>query len=229
MSIVHNFASQGAPEGECPPHTVCMGFFDSGSVGTRVGAGLAVVAAASMFAGGLWWDQARVDDALSNARASQNDVTEPRTASSDVSNRKAPAKAPNEPTPEVDQTEPELPAPDTEVATETIAPPPVEAATAIPTAPARPATPRVVAPSLQQPVQQAPIQQAPIQQSPVQQAPVEAPAQPPAEANDQGTGTPTDGGQTQDGETTHQGVIEPARPLWDGGVILDRVFDQLAR
>lgn len=218
-----------------------MGFVDSGSVLARVGLGAAAVGTVGLIAGGLWWDQARVDEAVAKATAAMEEQTvEPRQTAAEVDRDKATTTSPKPkpaPKPESEAAADESPAPEPDSAADPVPAAQVVTQQAVPSAPAvqvapvSPAAPRVAAPV------QAPVVQEPVVEEPV----VQAPPQSPAGAGEQDAGTPAEGGEQQtdtggeqqSGNGTDTGIdadtVSPNSPVRGGGTILDQLFNQLAR
>lgn len=225
-----------------------MGFFDSGSIWPRVGMGSAAVAAVGLLAGGLWWDQARVNDVLEQATTATEEASvEPRATSDDdetpTTTEPTPEPSEDEATEEVE----EEPAPEPEVPDE----PPVQQAppvTSVPSAPAQPVAP------VQQPVQQAPANPAPVQPAPANPNPNPNPAPVQEAPTEQDGGTTTEGDQSQtetpdeqppgaggqDGQspdaygpenevTGGDGALNQAPPVMDGGEIIGQLIRGFVR
>lgn len=207
-----------------------MGFVDSGSVLARVGLGVAAVGTVGLIAGGLWWDQARVDEAVEKATAALEEQSpEPRHAAADIDRDEATTETPApEPAPEPEPTVEESSAPDPasepehEPAAQPVTQQAVPSAPAIQVAPVPPAAPRVAAP-IRQPVVQEPVVQEPV---------VQAPPHIPAEAGEQIAGAPAEDGEQQTDQGDDVGIdadtVNPASPATGRGTILDRIFNGMA-
>lgn len=176
--------------------------------------GVAAVAAAGLFAGGLWWDQERVNKTVEQATSSaeKTNVEPSFAAAKDSDDDDATTETPS-PEPEPEPAEEKSPAPEPELAPVTQDPIPqaVQLSTAVPV-PVQPAAPVPVQPA-------APRAAAPVQQPE---------AQSPADTGQTNPGAATENGEGQndradDTDTDGQDSQPPG-----GGTLLDRVFAGLA-